>query len=87
MKSFSESVQVVGFGNAEFFAANLFYESFAIAFPVSRDNCGLSITTPADKWPICSILQVVGYRNRTSRVLGARTRLSERTANSGPFRS
>ena len=50
MKSFSESLHVVGFANAEFFAANLFYESFAIAFPVPRDNCGLSIPTPPDKW-------------------------------------
>ena len=49
MKPFSESFHVVGFANAEFFAANLFYASFATAFPVPRDNCGLSIPTPPDK--------------------------------------
>lgn len=50
MRLFSESLHVVGFANAEFFAAPLFYECFAIAFPVPRDNCGLSIPTPPEKW-------------------------------------
>jgi len=50
MRSFSESIHVAGFANAEFFAAGLFYESFSLHFPVPRDNCGLSIPTPAENW-------------------------------------
>jgi hypothetical protein len=50
MKSFGSSFYVAGFANAEFFAAELFYESFAVPFPVPRDNCGLSISTPPENW-------------------------------------
>jgi len=50
MKSFSESLHVVDFRNAAFFASDLFYECFASAFPVPRDLCGLPIPTPAHQW-------------------------------------
>jgi hypothetical protein len=50
MKSFAESLHVARFSNAEFFAGSLFYESFAIPFPVPRDSCGLSIPTPPENW-------------------------------------
>src|SRR6266436_2789196 len=71
MKSFAESLHVARFPNAEFFAGHLFYESFAIPFPVPRDNCGLSIPTPPEnwhqyvafyKWPDASI-EPVGFCN------------------------
>lgn len=50
MRSFHESIHVTGLADAEFFAADLFHESFAIDFPVPRENCGLSIATPARNW-------------------------------------
>src|SRR4029077_13212470 len=50
MMSFIDSLHVEAFANAEFFAADLFYESFAIHFPVPRDNCGLPIPTPPTNW-------------------------------------
>ena len=50
MKSFTESLHVARFSNAEFFARDLFYDSFALPFPVPRDNCGLSIPTPPENW-------------------------------------
>jgi hypothetical protein len=50
MSSFEESVHIARFGNAQFFAAELFYENFATPFPVPRDNCGLSIPTPPESW-------------------------------------
>ena len=36
MKSFRESLEIVGLKNAEFFAADLFRESFKAAFPVPQ---------------------------------------------------
>ncbi len=71
MRSFAESLHVTRFSNAEFFASDLFYESFAIPFPIPRDNCGLSIPTPPEhwhqyvafyKWPDASI-EPVGFCN------------------------
>ena len=50
MKSFEESLHVSFFRNAEYFAADLFYESFRIPFPVPRENSGLSIPTPPENW-------------------------------------
>jgi hypothetical protein len=50
MRSFHESIHVAGFSNAEFFAADLFRESFAADFPVPRDICSLSIPTPRENW-------------------------------------
>lgn len=50
MKSFEQSLHVSFFRNAEYFAAELFYESFRIPFPVPRDNAGLSIPTPPENW-------------------------------------
>jgi hypothetical protein len=50
MKSFAESLHVTRCSNAGFFAGDLFFESFAIPFPVPRDNCGLSIPTPLENW-------------------------------------
>jgi hypothetical protein len=50
MKSFDDSLNVSFFRNAQFFAADLFYESFRHPFPVPRESAGLSIATPADQW-------------------------------------
>jgi hypothetical protein len=50
MQTFSDCLNVFGFSNAEFFATRLFHESFRTAFPVPRDDCGLSIATPPEKW-------------------------------------
>jgi hypothetical protein len=50
MKSFDESLHVSFFANAQYFAANLFYESFRSAFPVPREDAGLSIPTPPENW-------------------------------------
>lgn len=50
MKSFDDSLQVSFFRNAQYFAADLFYESFALPFPVPRENAGLSIPTPPANW-------------------------------------
>jgi hypothetical protein len=50
MKSFDESLHIAFFGNAQFYAAKLFDESFAIPFPIPRDNAGLSIPTPPENW-------------------------------------
>ena len=50
MKTFDESLHVDFFRNAQYFAADLFYESFAIAFPVPSENAGLSIPTPPENW-------------------------------------
>src|SRR5450755_2820280 len=52
MNTFNDSLHVVGFANARFFAARLFHESFAIAFPVPREDYGLSIPTPPEKLPV-----------------------------------
>ncbi|OLC66707.1 MAG: hypothetical protein AUH79_05780 [Betaproteobacteria bacterium 13_1_40CM_4_64_4] len=50
MKSFDDSLHASFFRNAQYFAADLFYESFAIPFPVPRENAGLSIPTPPENW-------------------------------------
>jgi hypothetical protein len=50
MNSFDESLHVSFFRNAHYFAADLFYEAFAIPFPVPRENAGLSIATPPENW-------------------------------------
>jgi hypothetical protein len=50
VRPFNESIHIAAFANAEFFAADLFYESFAQGFPVPRDDCGLSIPTPPENW-------------------------------------
>ncbi len=50
MKSFDESLHVAFFRNAQYFATELFYDSFRIPFPVPRENSGLSIPTPPEKW-------------------------------------
>jgi hypothetical protein len=50
MKSLDESLRVSFFRNAEYFAADLFYESFRIPFPVPREHSGLSIPTPPEHW-------------------------------------
>ena len=50
MKSFDDALHVATFQNAQFFAADLVYGSFAIAFPVPRENVGLSISTPPENW-------------------------------------
>jgi len=48
--NFAASFHVERFGNAQFFAAELFRESFAIDFPVPRENSGLPIPTPPANW-------------------------------------
>jgi hypothetical protein len=50
MTTFLESIAIERFDNAEFYAAALFRECFAAAFPVPRDDCGLSIPTPPANW-------------------------------------
>jgi hypothetical protein len=50
MKTFDESIIVIGLKDASYFASQLFMESFATAFPVPRDNCGLPIPTPPANW-------------------------------------
>ena len=48
--SFIDALHIDRFDNAQFFATELWFESFASDFPVPRDNCGLSIPTPAANW-------------------------------------
>lgn len=50
MNGFEQSLHVSFFGNARYFAEDLFYESFRHPFPVPRDNAGLAIPTPSDAW-------------------------------------
>jgi hypothetical protein len=50
MKPFDDALHVATFRNAQFFAADLFHESFAQPFPVPRENAGLSIPTPPENW-------------------------------------
>ena len=50
MNSFHSRLRVQRFANASFFAAELFRDSFAIDFPIPRENCGLPIPTPPEKW-------------------------------------
>ena len=49
-KSFESSLKVSFYPNAQDFAADLFYESFKIPFPVPREKTGLSISTPPENW-------------------------------------
>ena len=50
MKSFDDSLTIIGLRNAAFFASGLFFDSFAAPFPVPREKCGLPIPTPPDVW-------------------------------------
>jgi hypothetical protein len=50
MNSFSESLHIVGFKNAAFFASDLFRECFALPFPVPQDLSALPIPTPSHHW-------------------------------------
>jgi len=50
MSHWDESLGIFFFRNARFFAADLFFNSFATAFPVPRENAGLSIQTPPENW-------------------------------------
>ena len=50
MKPFDDALHVAKFRNARYFAADLFYESFAQPFPVPRESAGLSILTPPENW-------------------------------------
>jgi len=50
MTSFASALHVARFDDAAFFAAQLFYESFAVAFPVPADNCGFPFPTPTRNW-------------------------------------
>jgi hypothetical protein len=49
-RPFDDCVLVQRFANAEFFASQLFRECFAADFPVPRENAGLPISTPPEKW-------------------------------------
>lgn len=50
MDAFDRAFRVERFDSAEYFAGQLFAESFGTAFPVPRDRCGLSIPTPRENW-------------------------------------
>jgi hypothetical protein len=50
MKSFAESLHVVGFKDARFFAADLFRESFGTDFPVPQDTSETATAMPSDRW-------------------------------------
>jgi hypothetical protein len=50
MQAFDESLAVIGMRNASFFASQLFLDSFAVPFPIPRENCGLPIPTPPNVW-------------------------------------
>lgn len=47
---FADRLKVFRFGNAEFFAGDLFFECFRAPFPVPRDACGLPIETAVHQW-------------------------------------
>jgi hypothetical protein len=50
VSEFSKKLRVFQTANAEYFAADLFWESFRVPFPIPRDECGLSIPTPPHLW-------------------------------------
>ena len=50
MTSFIDAIHIERFDNAQYFAAELFFESFAAAFPVPGEHRGLSIPAPAANW-------------------------------------
>ncbi len=50
LKTFEESVFVLGMRDAAYFATDLFFEAFRSTFPVPRDSSGLSIPTPPEIW-------------------------------------
>lgn len=50
IRPFDQSFAIIGMRNAAFFATQLFLDSFAVPFPIPRDNCGLPIPTPPDAW-------------------------------------
>ncbi|MEP7183084.1 MAG: hypothetical protein ABI886_12950 [Betaproteobacteria bacterium] len=71
MTGFDASLWVGPLRHAEFFATDLFDEGFRAAFPVPRDNCGLSIPTPPSNWrQYCALykwpngrIETVGFCN------------------------
>lgn len=48
--TFLDAFAAVPVNNAQYFVGDLFEESFGSPFPVPRDNCGLSISTPVENW-------------------------------------
>ena len=50
MKTFAKMLHVSFFGNAQYFAEELFHESFRLPFPVPREDAGLAIPTPPANW-------------------------------------
>ncbi len=71
MQNFQNSFHVARVANANFFAAELFSESFGADFPIPREGCGLSIPTPPEHWSQyvafyrwdSSRIEVVGFCN------------------------
>jgi len=50
MSRFADHLRIFDAGNAERYASGLFRECFHAAFPVPRENAGLSIPTPPASW-------------------------------------
>jgi hypothetical protein len=50
MKPFADCVRIFETAQAASLAGELFEESFRTPFPVPRENAGLSIPTPQDRW-------------------------------------
>jgi len=50
MEALGDRLRIFEASNAAELASELFFECFRLAFPVPRDNCGLSIPTPPGNW-------------------------------------
>ena len=50
MRPLGEALRIFDAGNASAHASALFEECFRAPFPVPRENCGLPIPTPPEKW-------------------------------------
>ncbi len=50
MDSLDSRLRIFESRDAAALAADLFFESFRVPFPVPRDDCGLSIPTPPENW-------------------------------------
>lgn len=50
MRALVDHLRIFEHPNAAAVAADLFFESFRVPFPVPRENCGLPIPTPAANW-------------------------------------
>ena len=50
MKPLDSALEVFRTDSAVTYAAELFFDRFRVPFPTPRDNCGLSIPTPPERW-------------------------------------